>query len=87
MSGSVSLTALASYAAVASAGYTIFKGLSGDKGGGTPAAAAPAISSPTKLPIPENTGQAAEKASLIEMQRRRGRASTILTETSDTLGA
>jgi len=87
MAGSVSLTTLAGYAAVASGALSVFNTLSGSSKGGS-AAVAPAVPGPTKLPTPEDTGRAAEKASLAQMAQRRGRASTILTgETSDTLGA
>lgn len=87
MSGSVSLTALASYATVAAAAYTIYNQAGSSKSGAAPAIA-PAVAPATKLPLPEDTGRAAEKASLVEMMQRRGRASTILTDTNtDTLGA
>lgn len=86
MSGGVSLATIASYAAVASAAFTIYNSATADKGGG--AAPAPGIAPATKLPTPENTGNAAAKLSLQEQMARRGRASTILTDDiTDKLGA
>lgn len=83
----VGIATIASYATVAATAYSIYSSATASKGSG--AAVAPAVAPATKLPLPEETGKAAEKASLIEMQRRRGRASTILTDTdaADTLGA
>lgn len=86
MSGGVSLATVASYAAVASAALNIYNSVTSSKGGGS-APAAPAIAPPTALPTPEATGNAAAKLSLQEQMQRRGRASTILTDTTDKLGA
>lgn len=52
---------------------------------------APALTPPTAMPSPgDATAKAAERASIAEQLRRRGRASTILTDqsgTTDKLGA
>lgn len=83
--GALVVTA-APYIGAAAGAATLINSFSG-KGSSPAAPATPAVAAPTKLPLPEETGRAAEKASLVEMQRRRGRASTILTDTTDTLGA
>jgi hypothetical protein len=59
---------------------------------GTAAApATPAVTPPTAMPTPGDAAtKAAERASIAEQLRRRGRASTILTDqtgTTDKLGA
>jgi hypothetical protein len=57
----------------------------GSKPGGAPAAA-PAVTPPTAFPARDQ--QAAKRASIAEQLLRRGRASTILSDTgSDKLGA
>jgi len=51
-----------------------------------PAIAAPAVAPPVPMPDPKAQGQA-KRRSIAEQMRRQGRASTILTDTSnDTLG-
>lgn len=84
MSGGITAAGVAAAASVVSAVYTISQG---SKGGGGATAAAPVVTEPTKLPT-RDTRKDAERASLAEQMRRRGRASTILTDTqeSDTLG-
>src|SRR3990167_2466595 len=48
---------------------------------GAPAAPAPTLTPPTPMPGPTET-KAAERASIAEQLRRRGRASTVLTDQS-----
>lgn len=82
----VTVGAIAPYVAVAAGAYSIYNGATASKPS-TPAIAAPAIEAPTKIPTPEATGNAAAKLSLVDQLQRRGRASTILTDTTDKLGA
>ena len=69
------------------AGATVLSGMM-NKQQSTPAA--PAVTPPTAMPTPgDATTKAAERASIAEQLRRRGRASTILTDqeaTTDKLG-
>lgn len=58
----------------------------------SPQAPAPAVTPPTAMPSPgDAAAKAAERASIAEQLRRRGRASTVLTDqgsgTTDKLGA
>lgn len=80
--------AILPWISAAASAVTLVKGLSGSDKQSAPAAApAPAVTAPTKVPVPEDSGKAAQKASIAEQMRRRGRASTILTDTAgDTLG-
>ena len=73
------------------AGATVLSGMM-NQNQSTPAAApaAPAVTPPTAMPTPGDAStKAAERASIAEQLRRRGRASTILTDqaaTTDKLG-
>ena len=83
MTGGITAAGVAAAASVATAAYTILS--SRDSGGGAPLAP-PILEKPTTLPTPAS-GDKAKRASIAEQLRRRGRASTILTDlTSDTLG-
>lgn len=83
----VTVAAVAPYVAVAAGAYSIYNGATASSKSSTPALAAPAVAPPTALPTPEATGNAAAKLSLVDQLQRRGRASTILTDTTDKLGA
>tara|TARA_R110000868_G_scaffold411755_1_gene708904 strand:- start:22984 stop:23250 length:267 start_codon:yes stop_codon:yes gene_type:complete len=88
MSGGITAAGVAAAASVVSTIYTLTK--SSDGGGGAAAApVAPVVTEPIKTPTPNDAStKAAERASIAEQLRRRGRASTILTDTgaTDTLG-
>lgn len=81
MSGGVTLTGVATALGAAASLYTLSG--AGAKKPDAALPAPPAVSEPTKLPTPEPSRKAAEQASLAEQMRRRGRASTILTDTGD----
>ena len=52
----------------------------------TPSTPAPAVTPPTPMPTPGNAASIeAKKASIAEQMARQGRASTILTDTTDKL--
>lgn len=72
------------------AASTVLTGMMGGDRGGSPSA--PSLTPPTEMPNPgDAAAKAAERASIAEQLRRRGRASTILTDqtgdTTDKLGA
>ena len=87
MSGGITAAGVAAAASVVSAIYTI-SGAGKSKPQAAAAAPAPVVTEPKALPTRADAGREAERASLAEQMRRRGRASTILTDTqeSDTLG-
>ncbi len=67
-----------------------FAGMMADKPSQNASASAPTVSTPTAMPTPGDANtEAAKKKSLAEQLARRGRASTILTDSgaTDTLGA
>ena len=73
------------------AGATVLSGMMGqNQSSAAPAPPAPAVTPPTAMPVAGDAAtKAAERASIAEQLRRRGRASTILTDqtgTSDKLG-
>lgn len=72
------------------AGATVLSGMMNQNQSAAAAPAAPATTAPTAMPTPGDAAtKAAERASIAEQLRRRGRASTILTDqagTTDKLG-
>ena len=72
------------------AGATVLSQMMKPDAVATAAPAAPAVTTPTAMPTPgDAASKAAERASIAEQLRRRGRASTILTDqaaTTDKLG-
>jgi hypothetical protein len=83
MTAGITAAGVAAAASVATAAYTIMQS-SKDVGGA--ALAPPVLDKPTTIPTPAS-GDKAKRASIAEQLRRRGRASTILTDlTADTLG-
>lgn len=90
MSGGITLSTVAAGLGAAASLYTLAGGGKSKESSPAPAPLPPppVVTEPTKVPVAKDTGKAAERASLAEQMRRRGRASTILTDTgaSDTLG-
>ncbi len=91
MSGGVSVgTMFAAGLAAATVATTVLpKLMGGDKGAGGTQQVAPTVTSPTAMPsTTDSTTNAAKRASIAAQLARRGRASTILTDTgaTDTLG-
>jgi hypothetical protein len=68
--------------ALGAAGSTVLSMVMAPDKESAPAAAAPEVKPPTPMPDEKATRSAAQRTSLLDQQRRRGRASTILTDSA-----